>query len=62
MPKDIAIRQEIIKINYNDFYSRYFSAARTTELIHYKYFWLAIAKDIQGYVYSCDICQRTKAP
>ena len=60
MPKDMAVRQEIMKINYDNLYSRHFSVARTTELICYKYFWPAITKDIQGYVYSCDIYQRIK--
>ena len=61
MPNDKAVRQEIMKINHDDPYGGHFSAARTTELIHRKYFWPAIATDIQGYVRGCDVCQRTKA-
>jgi transposase InsO family protein len=61
VPKDMAVRDEIMKMNHDDPYGGHFGPARTTELIRRKYFWPGLRRDIKKYVHGCDICQRTKA-
>src|SRR5436309_8931297 len=39
VPKDLAIQQEIIRMNHDDPYAGHFRATRTMALIHRKYFW-----------------------
>jgi Integrase zinc binding domain len=60
VPEDPAIRQEVIKANYDDPYAGHFGAARTIELVRQKYYWPSQAKDIREYVWGCDVCQRVK--
>jgi Integrase zinc binding domain len=62
MPENPAIRQEVIKANHDDLYAGHFGAARTIELVRWKYYWPSQAKDIREYVRGCDICQRVKTP
>ena len=49
-------------MNHDDPYAGHFGATRTTVLIHRKYFWPGLNKDIREYIKNCDICQRTKVP
>ena len=62
MPKDLAVQQEIIRMNHDDPYAGHFGATRTTALIRRKYFWPGLSKDVRHYIKNCDVCQRTKIP
>jgi len=42
VPNDPAVRQKIMKMNHNDLYGGHFGVARTTELIHRKYYWPSV--------------------
>ena len=59
VPNDPAVRQEIMKMNHDDPYGGHFGVARTTELIHRKYYWPSVGRDIKKYVSTCDVCQKT---
>ena len=42
MPNDPAVKQEIMKMNYNNLHAGHFRVTKTIELIHQKYYWLEI--------------------
>jgi len=56
MPKDLTVQQEIIRMNYNDLYTGHFGVTRIIVLIHQKYFWLELNKDIREYIKNYNIC------
>jgi len=56
VPKDLAVQQEIIRMNHDDPYAGHFGATRTTALIRRKYFWPGLNKDVREYVKNCDVC------
>jgi hypothetical protein len=58
VPKDHAVREEILRINHDDPQGAHFGRERTLDAIRRKYFWHGMAKDIREYVKTCDICQR----
>ena len=60
VPRDEAIRAEILKIHHDAPHAGHLGVARTLELTRRKYFWPDMAKQIKEYVKSCAICQRTK--
>ena len=55
VPKDLAVQQEIIRMNHDDPYAGHFGATRMTALIHRKYFWLGLNKNVREYIKNCDI-------
>ena len=62
IPNDQAVGQEIMRMNHNNPHGSNFGMVRTAELVHHKYFWMAIVVNIKEYVCDCNICQRVKAP
>jgi hypothetical protein len=60
IPRDMAVRNEIMRTNHDDPQSGHFGRKRTLDVIRRKYFWHGMAKDIKAYVKTCDICQRVK--
>ena len=62
VPKDEALREELISKCHDDPLAGHFGAAKTHELLSRKYHWDGSLKQVTEYCKSCDICQRTKAP
>ena len=62
VPKDSALRQELISRCHDDPLAGHFGAAKTLELLRRKYHWGDIAEQTRSYVRTCDLCQRTKVP
>lgn len=62
VPRDPAVRAEILKMNHDDPLGGHLGVARTLEVIRRKYFWDGLIKDIKAYVRDCDVCQRNKVP
>ena len=62
VPKDEALREELISKCHNNPLAGYFGAAKTHELLAQKYHWDGSLKQVPKYCKLCDICQRTKAP
>ena len=61
VPDDIATRAELLWHYHDDPMAGHFEVKKTHDLLGRKFFWQGMWKDIQKYVGSCDICQRTKA-
>ena len=62
VPNDPALKDEIMKRNHDDPHAGHFGTRRTLELIQRKYFWPSMSREVEGYVRTCDICQRTQTP
>ncbi len=61
IPNQAAVRAEIIALHHDDPLAGHFGADRTLELVRRKYVWPKMARDVQEYVKTCGLCQRTKA-
>ena len=55
------LREDIIKMHYNNILAGHPGCHKTLELINCNYWWLCIVKQIQTYIIGYDVCQRTKA-
>jgi hypothetical protein len=62
VPEEPAIRQEILSQNHDTRMAGHFGARRTLELISRLYYWPSLSQDVQEYVRTCAVCQRSKAP
>lgn len=62
VPRDAAVRAEIMKICHDDPLAGHFGQRKTIALVRRKYYWPSMARDIRAYVTGCDICQRVKTP
>lgn len=63
VPRDPAIRQEVLRVNHDDpWQGGHFGQRRTHEVIARHYWWPQLRSDINEYIASCDICQRMKVP
>jgi len=60
MPKDEALRIEIIWLYHNIPIARHGRKYKIMELVMRIYWWLEVTKDVGKYMESCDICQRMK--
>ena len=58
---DQAVRQEVLRLYYNNPLAGHFGVNKTTNLIRRTYFWEHMDKDIREYIRECNICQRNKA-
>ena len=59
IPKAIWI--EFISWHHDDLLAEYFSTDKTRELVGRKYYWPSLRKDVESYVWGCDICLASKA-
>src|ERR1700761_2711626 len=50
-----------MRMHHDDALAGHFGRAKTLELISRKYFWDSMRKDVEQYVRSCMVCQRSKA-
>jgi len=62
IPPEASVRAELLKRHHDDELAGHFGIERTLELMSRKYYWPELAKDVEEYVSSCDVCQRVKAP
>jgi transposase InsO family protein len=60
VPAGSAARDEILRIGHDDPLAGHFGIARTKALLRQHWYWDTMLRDIEEYVESCDICQRTK--
>lgn len=48
---------ELLHIHYDDPYMGHYSVKKTTELLHRKFYWKKLQRDIKDYIGMCDIYQ-----
>lgn len=61
IPDQQALRSEIISQAHDTPFSGHFGRERTQELVTRHYYWENMHQEIEQYVRTCDICQKTKA-
>jgi hypothetical protein len=62
VPEEPALRQEILFQHHDTPMAGHFGARRTHENISRLYYWPSLDHDVQEYVRTCAVCQRSKAP
>ncbi len=62
IPSEASVQTELLKCHHDDELTEHFDIERTLKLVSCKYYWSKLAKDVKKYVFSCNICQRVKAP
>lgn len=62
VPDEESLRKELLYQHHDDQLAGHFDADRTHELLARSYHWPNMMKDVQDYVRTCAICQRTKVP
>lgn len=55
------LRCEAVHLNHDDLIAGHFGYLRILELMHWKYYWPGINRDIKEYVDTCDTCHRIKS-
>ena len=60
VPDDALMRHELLWVHHDDPLAGHFSADRTVELLHRKFYWKGLTNDVREYVAGCDNCQRNK--
>ena len=61
VPPEESVRAEIMRMCHDDPTAGHLGQTKTRVLVMRKYWWPSLRQDVQSYVKSCDICQRTKA-
>lgn len=56
VPRERALRSEIIHMYHDDETAGHFGVRRTLELIRRKYFWQSLRKDVKDYIKTCAEC------
>lgn len=60
VPKDMAIRTEIVKLCHDSTIAGHPGRFKTLELISRNYWWPGMSKFVAAYIKGCEMCQRTK--
>lgn len=60
VPKDMAIRTEIVKLCHDSTIAGHPGRFKTLELISRNYWWPEMNKFVAAYIKGCEMCQRTK--
>ena len=56
MPKDKALRVEIIQLHHNILVAEHGGRLKITELITRNYWWPGVMRDVGRYIDRCDMC------
>jgi len=60
MPKDEALRVEVIRLHYNMFMGGHRGQWKMTELVTRNFWWPGITREVKKYMEGCDACQQNK--
>ena len=58
VPKFIC--SKVISCHYDDFLAGHFGIDKKRELVGRKYYWVSLRKDVEIYVWGCDVCLASK--
>ncbi len=61
IPQDHALRGEIIAVSHDHITAGHPGIEKTKELVLREYWWPKMKKDIENYIRTCEMCQRTKS-
>jgi len=60
VPKDNALRAEIIRLHHNILVGGYGGQWKMMELVTQNFWWPEVTKEVKQYIGECDSCQRNK--
>ena len=60
VPYDLSLRTLLLELNHDDPLAGHFGRDRTLELLRIRWFWTGMATQVNKFVKSCNVCQRTK--
>ena len=60
VPYDLSLRTLLLELNHDDPLAGHFGRDRTLDLLKRRWHWSGIATDVDKFVKSCNICQRSK--
>jgi len=60
VPKDNALRAEIIRLHHNILVGGYGGQWKMMELVTQNFWWPEVTKEVKQYIEGCDSCQRNK--
>jgi len=60
VPKDKALRVEIIRLHYDSPIGGHEGQWKTVELVGRNFWWPGVTREVKRYVEGCDACQRNK--
>jgi len=60
VPKDKALRVEIIRLHHDMPMGGHGGQWKTTELVTRNYWWPGVTREVKWYVEGCDACQQNK--
>jgi len=60
VPKDNALRAEIIRLHHNILVGGYGGQWKMMELVTQNFWWPEVTKEVKQYIEECDSCQRNK--
>ena len=60
VPKDEALRVEIIKLHYNILMKEHEKQQKMTELVTRNFWWPGITREVKQYIEGCNTCQHNK--
>ena len=55
------IHSEVISRHHDDPLEEHFGINKTRELVGRKYYWPSLRRDVESYVWGCDVCLTSKA-
>ena len=61
VPYDPSLRTYLLEMNHDDPLAGHFGRDRTLELIKRKWYWPGLAAQVEQYVKSCNVCQKSKS-
>lgn len=62
VPNEESLKAELLRLYHDDKLAGHYGSEKTIELLGRKFYWKGMAKYVEKYVKSCDICQRVKVP
>ena len=62
IPEDSMLRRDILESEHDTKVAGHMGQDKTVELIKRNFYWPSMVNDIEDYVRSCEVCQRTKTP
>lgn len=62
VPKDTAVRAEILRTHHDDPQGGHFGIKRTLDTIQRKYYWQGLPSDVKNHVKTCQVCQENRTP
>ncbi len=62
VPQEPSVRTEILTTHHDSMLAGHFGVKKTYDLVFRYFFWPELRNDVETYIKTCAVCQRTKSP